>query len=346
MKNQPNIAIIIPVYNSEHYLSECLDSLVQQSYRNFTAFCVDDGSTDRSSSILDEYASRDSRIKVFHKKNGGVSSARNFALDEIKRSGKFEFITFLDSDDKYQSQCLTKIVEHITSKHLDYLVFGYCEFDKTKNYKDQWFYPKKKNLANPEAILNHYILDPNSARGRDGSSARFLLNKVFRSSIISHVRFNEKLSFGEDQDFFLSALPNLNNGQLISDCLLEYRLRKSSLSHSQKYKALVDAEIFLSFLRKNKSWISQAGQIKIQKLILKKWWHAIQLIYCRIGGDKHAEAVAFASKIKRLHFALDLKSRKRFFLFSLGPTFLYIYFHKERQKASLTKQAMLDKYFE
>ena len=98
-QKNPKIAIITPVYNTARYLRECLDSILSQTYKNFAVFTIDDGSTDDSGQILDEYAAKDCRIITIHKKNGGVSSARNTALDAIENDGSFDYITFVDSDD-------------------------------------------------------------------------------------------------------------------------------------------------------------------------------------------------------------------------------------------------------
>ena len=86
------ISIIIPIYNSEKYLKNCLDSLLQQSFENFEALLINDGSTDRSDEICDEYAEKDSRFKVYHKGNSGVSAARNFGLEKAQG----EWIWFVD----------------------------------------------------------------------------------------------------------------------------------------------------------------------------------------------------------------------------------------------------------
>ncbi len=89
------ISIIIPVYNVERYLRECIDSIIAQTYKNLEIILVDDGSSDKSGEICDEYSKKDSRIKVIHKKNGGLSDARNVALDIAKG----DYIGFIDSDD-------------------------------------------------------------------------------------------------------------------------------------------------------------------------------------------------------------------------------------------------------
>lgn len=104
------ISIIVPVYNVEKYLKECIDSVISQTYKNLEIILVDDGSTDKSGEICDEYSKKDSRIKVIHKENGGLSDARNVALDIAKG----EYIGFVDSDDyveKDMFETLYKLAE-------------------------------------------------------------------------------------------------------------------------------------------------------------------------------------------------------------------------------------------
>ena len=91
------VSIIVPVYNVEKYLAFCVESLVKQTYKNIEILLIDDGSTDKSGKIADEWAERDSRIKVFHKENGGLSDARNFGV----RHASSDWIMFIDSDDYY-----------------------------------------------------------------------------------------------------------------------------------------------------------------------------------------------------------------------------------------------------
>lgn len=109
------VAVVLPVYNTARYLRECLDSILAQSHKNFVVFAVDDGSTDTSGQILDEYAAKDQRIVTFHKKNGGVSSARNVALDAIENEGSFDYIAFVDSDDLVKENFLELYVTHLSA---------------------------------------------------------------------------------------------------------------------------------------------------------------------------------------------------------------------------------------
>lgn len=99
----PKVSIIIPVYKAEKYLNRCIDSILAQTFTDWELLLIDDGSPDRSGDICDEYAKKDTRIRVFHKNNGGVSSARNLGLDNVLG----EYVTFVDSDDWLLENTLT-----------------------------------------------------------------------------------------------------------------------------------------------------------------------------------------------------------------------------------------------
>ena len=102
MTDMPKAIIIVPVYKAEKYLRRCVESIVHQTYTDWELLLVDDGSPDGSGGICDEYAGRDARIRVFHKENGGVSSARNLGLENVRG----EYVTFVDSDDMIDTRTL------------------------------------------------------------------------------------------------------------------------------------------------------------------------------------------------------------------------------------------------
>ena len=111
------ISIIVPVYNVEDYIKQCLDSILLQTYTNFEVIVVDDGSTDSSSEICDDFAKKDKRFNVIHKENGGVSKARNIALDNVNGS----YVVFVDSDDVLPKDALKKMIdETIANKEVMY----------------------------------------------------------------------------------------------------------------------------------------------------------------------------------------------------------------------------------
>ena len=119
-ENAPKISVIIPVYNTEKYLRECLDSALGQTFKDIEVICVNDGSTDGSSQILEEYTAKDSRIFLIHQKNLGVSVARNVGL-ELARA---EYILFLDSDDCFRPELCQKVYDKATEDNLDLVVFN------------------------------------------------------------------------------------------------------------------------------------------------------------------------------------------------------------------------------
>lgn len=125
------ISIIVPVYNVEKYLNKCIDSIINQTYKNIEIILVDDGSTDNSGKICDEYLLRDSRIKVIHKNNGGLSSARNEGINIS--SG--EYIGFVDSDDWVEPNMYEEMYKKILYSNADIVDCGYWKEYENKSIK-------------------------------------------------------------------------------------------------------------------------------------------------------------------------------------------------------------------
>lgn len=122
MKNHtPKISVIVPVYNVEKYLSRCIDSILAQTFTDFELLLIDDGSTDNSGRICDGYAGKDNRIRVFHKENGGVSSARNLGLDNAKG----EYIAFIDADDWIEIEYLNLLYSTLREQNADIVACDY-----------------------------------------------------------------------------------------------------------------------------------------------------------------------------------------------------------------------------
>lgn len=169
--NAPLISIIIPVYNIGKYLRRCLDSVVNQTYKNIEIICIDDGSTDNSGSICDEYAEKDARVKVIHKVNGGVSAARNSGL-ELMRGVYF---TFVDGDDYLRNNCIEYMYATMTANKSDLIqiefVTGHDDaFPDIKSKEALLLYDKYKALS---GFKTH-----STAWG-----------KLYKAEIHSHIRF-------------------------------------------------------------------------------------------------------------------------------------------------------------
>lgn len=221
------VSIIIPVYNVEKYLAECIESVIRQTYTNLEILLIDDGSLDNSGKICDEYAQKDERIKVIHKENGGVSSARNVGLDMAKG----EYIAFVDSDDLVEKEYIAAMYENMQENNSD-LVF--CRYGKY--YKGTIEYVQEKipksliiNLQDEkfiQFIYQFFILKNNIM----GSACRIL----YKSSLAQKLRFDLEIKISEDLLFVLQTILLAMRVSSIGDYLYRYRQIKESTIHSYK----------------------------------------------------------------------------------------------------------------
>lgn len=228
------ISIIVPVYNVETYLRRCVDSLLCQTYSNIEIILVDDGSTDKSGSICDEYLYVDKRIRVIHKKNGGLSSARNAGL-EIADG---EYIGFLDSDDWARPEMLEFLLSIITEEDSEIAQCGLTLF-----YEDQKVseYVKKDVIREPTVHLS-YIEAYNQLYGIDvNRGINFLTwNKLYKRSLFDSLRFYEGKN-NEDIIMTSKILILCSKISISNTPMVYYMQRKNSIMGDQKnnkYKML------------------------------------------------------------------------------------------------------------
>jgi hypothetical protein len=225
--NDPFFSVIVPIYRVEEYLAECVESILNQSFGDFELILVDDGSPDNCPAICDEYAAKDSRIRVIHKKNGGVSSARNAALD-ITRG---EYILFCDADDYVLPDAFAAVHRTLEEKKYDLLNYGYIKelsegsgqrecvlrrevtegltVDQLVNFAFAWHFPN-----------NNFHVE--------------MCTYAVKSSIIREhgIRFEEKLKRGEDQSFMLHVYTHAGSIARIPQCLYFYRWNPGSAMNS------------------------------------------------------------------------------------------------------------------
>ena len=220
----PCFTIIIPVYNVAPYLRECLDSVLNQTFSNWEAICVDDGSTDGSGDILNEYAVRDSRFHVIHKENGGVSSARNAALDVAQG----EWILFLDGDDLISLELLECLNKSSANKEADIIVFEVVKFSEGKSC-----IPCPK--GGPSCLIDV------SQRISEVGLFSYFFCKAYLRSLFGPIRFNENISNHEDGLYLLECL--MLAKKLLKIYFPGYWYRKrvgSATNSSSNYKPLLD----------------------------------------------------------------------------------------------------------
>ena len=187
------ISIIIHIYNVESYLRKCLDSIIEQSFPYFELLLINDGSTDASAQICQEYVEKDDRIRYFEKENGGVSSARNFGI----KHSRGEYITFIDSDDWVEPNYLEILYKAMKEQDADIVVANYCTF--RENDAMFLFHVAETNEAlvfQPDDAFFNYMF---STFGTDiswGSAC----SKLFKKSLFDRLYFSEDISWAEDFD--------------------------------------------------------------------------------------------------------------------------------------------------
>lgn len=196
MQNSPLVSIIVPVYKAENYIRRCIDSILAQTMTDFELLLIDDGSPDRSGEICDEYAKQDSRIRVFHKENGGVSSARNLGID----NSNGDFLCFFDADDLIPKDCLSALVAPFCND-VDSTVGGYQILGTNNETLFELKTQSTHRININEAIRDFY---PNGSMDWQ----RYLWNRMFRMDVIHkyHIRFREDIYYKEDGLFLVEFL--------------------------------------------------------------------------------------------------------------------------------------------
>ncbi len=213
------VSIIVPVYNVEKYLSRCVDSVLNQTYKNLEIILVDDGSKDGSPQICDGYKNKDSRIKVIHKQNGGLSSARNAGLDVAKG----DYVAFVDSDDWIETDFIERLRTLIVETNSD---MSACTFCRTKG-------DVAKRLCFDKDV--EFIIDKKfDFVFSENSYAGYACNKMFKRDIFEKkkLRFDESIFNGEDFPFVLEYLQYAQKIAFTREDLYYYYFRETSIMQS------------------------------------------------------------------------------------------------------------------
>ena len=232
MHNQsttPTISVIVPVYNAEQYLPRCIESVLAQTFVDWEMLLIDDGSTDASGSICDEYAAKDERIRVFHKENGGVSSARNLGLDNAQG----EWITFVDSDDYIEENYLKSFEGNLDAD----LVVGNIQMIRKQEVEEVgshispgYYNDIKSEVAN--CLTNLCFLAP--------------WGKMFRRTLVLGLHFDESMCISEDTKYVFSFISRSRSlrvlaNSAIKNCLYVYIV--PSQSTDAKYQISVESSV-------------------------------------------------------------------------------------------------------
>jgi glycosyltransferase EpsJ len=213
---KPLLSIIVPVFNSAKYLSNCVDSIRSQTFKDFECILVDDGSTDETLSLCENYTLSDSRIKVLHQNNSGVSSARNFGLNNCTG----EYIAFVDSDDTVLPEMYHRMYTNIKKENCDVIC---CGFKHQNSIFSENF--KFTGVSQAETVF----------RLENAGLFGTVWNKLYKREIITknRVLFSDGYSFGEDFLFNLTYFSFISSAFCLDDVLYEYHINEQSISKNR-----------------------------------------------------------------------------------------------------------------
>ena len=254
------LSLIVPVYNTRDYLGECLESLIGQTWRDIEIVCVNDGSTDDSARLLQEYARRDERISILTQENRGLSAARNAGLKAVHG----EYVLFVDSDDRLNSMACERLVYEILGKEPDLIVFGANTIPPEVLSEDKWL----GSVLSPGDVmvrsgaLSEAMLQP--------GALPFVWRNCIRRSLLERegLLFDESVRYGEDTLFQICLLPACQRISFISDRLYDYRKgRAGSLMAQLQQGRDKRASLHLLLVEKaadywnKKGWMSRWGAV-------------------------------------------------------------------------------------
>ena len=240
------ISVIIPVYNVEDYLRECLDSICNQTFEDIEIICVNDGSTDSSLDILKQYESEDDRIRVISQENKGVSGARNAAMDYI--TAKYTY--FMDSDDILELDALEKLYDIAEEKSTDMIIFKILNFDNESKEKQPTNYYDMAYLK--EEVSQNIFANEDLPSDMIFKIAVTPASKFYRSDVLKDIRFPMGLIF-EDNAFFIESFLKCKRMYFHDEYLSNKRVRKGSITHTpnESFMDFIDiSEILIDITKK------------------------------------------------------------------------------------------------
>lgn len=310
----PEISILIPVYNVEQYLAKCIESVLKQDFEDWEMILVDDGSPDNSGAICDEYAKRDSRIKVVHKENGGLISARKEGF--IHSRGKY--LVFLDSDDTLSDGALSILYNNII-KGYDVVKGGIVKVNKKDEIiSTECFRISEGIIEGTENIIKNIF---------NGDIAPYLCGSIYKRELFTADVFNKsieaRISFGEDWLTNLLVADKTDKILCIKDIVYNYFINNDSITHSQV--------VSIEYIKRVEKVLSEEGIANIPYLTedINVWYslNRINRFFIPEIGFKYNEYKKVKDIIDRSNIKSIIKektNKKYMYFFNCMPLY-YIY---------------------
>lgn len=288
------ISIIVPVYQVEKYIRQCIESILAQTFTDFELILVDDGSIDNSGKICDEYAANDKRIRVIHKENGGLSDARNKGMENA--AGKY--FMFVDSDDYIAPNMVECLYENMLKECADLVVCNFCHFFEDSGEKDFSTQIQAEVLSGKEIFYNR-------KNERNYGFWTVAWNKLYKTEIFGNFRF----PFGKyhEDEFWANSIYRLDIKVVaISDSLYYYRQRENSIMGNQNIKKCFD--IIDAFTERIDVYLEQQYSVEAYKVLIYSLEHLTESK--RLIKNKQDKEDFIRAKDKLKNIINKLKKRK------------------------------------
>ena len=330
------ISVIIPVYNVKAYLAEAVESVIHQTYQDLEIILVDDGSTDGSGEICDEYAKKDNRIKVIHQQNKGLSAARNAGLDACQG----EIISFLDSDDAFCKDMLQKMYEAMEKTDADIVECGITRNDEGRHKKlgRSSGSPKRcaKKQSSPAESRNQrhkksnklktYNTQEALRRKLRGKLETVVWNKIYKRKIWEQLRFRE----GHNYEDLYITLPLLSKAKTVcqlNESLAIRRIRKGSITQTNDEKNVADRfdsyQHYMSFIDAN---IPVLFDREDKRAALLEAYPGLLRMYFRCASLGRAAQKKLANEIKEtIVFSWQMFDKRKLVMKAKPTTFIVLF---------------------
>ena len=286
----PRISIIVPIYGVEEYLNQCVVSLIRQSYRHIEILLIDDGSPDKCGEICDAWEKRDSRIRVFHTTNHGVSHARNIGLDNFQG----DYVGFCDADDWIDSDMYEQMMELMLRNDADICGAGYvCETMAGKQLELR--VEQAKIWTRDEAIEKIFGLTVPKPLSWG------LWDKLIKKELVTKVRFNESIHMGEDMLFFWETMKSVHRFYYAPLLKYHYRTRANSAVHGGLNAKTLTLHLALEKILAN----AQHESDIVKKTITARYQFALVTVICDMicfYSDDYREYINKYQAYMRQHF--------------------------------------------
>lgn len=299
---EKKVSVIVPVYNAEKYLKECVDSIVNQTYNNFEVILINDGSIDNSKNICEEYEKKYENIKVLNIENHGVSYSRNLGIEQSNG----EYIIFIDSDDYIKENMIEELIK-IQEEHEDeFLIYNYSkvynEIEKNKCNVPDKSISKKELLDKFFVYYNNLIINPP-------------WNKMYKSKIIkdNNIRFNINFKIGEDLLFNLEYFKYCDKIKILDDSYYYYRINPSSVTNKYRENYYENQNYLLNKIRnllEENQAFNEENQNAYREHKCNSIINSIQNLFiksCPLSNSQKKEEIQKLVTLKEANYLKDMK---------------------------------------